>query len=185
MAPVQRHFFLLKHPLDNLQGFVERLQASRNRFEVDSETTMFELEPSCAETEVETAIADVIERRRHLGRDARVAISVAVHHRANSRAFRLLAECGERGPSFHARAGGVGNEDWIEVIEGPQRVVAPTVRAAPQVSQLFPFNQLLAGLNSESNWMRRHCDFLLTHTRKIRRARSKSREGRLNRRICD
>ena len=71
VTSVQSCFFLLEHPLDDLQRFVERLQPSGNRLEVDSETLMLELEPSRAETEVETAVADLIERRRHLRRDAR------------------------------------------------------------------------------------------------------------------
>jgi hypothetical protein len=119
---------------------------------------LLELEPACAETQVQTPVADVVERRRHLRRDAWVAVRVAIDHRADARAFGLLAERGKRGPSFEARAGRVGNEDWIEVIEAPQRVVAPTVGVAPQLFQVFPLDQLLTGLNSESNWMLWHCE---------------------------
>src|SRR5271154_2518977 len=116
VTSVQGHFFLLEHPLDDLQRLVERLQPPGNCFEVDTETAMLELEPSRAETQVEAPVADVVECRRHFRRDAWIAVSVAIDHRADARAFGLLAERGERGPSFEAWAGRVGNANWLKEI---------------------------------------------------------------------
>src|SRR5271167_4438810 len=117
---------------------------------------MFQLEPSGAEPQVEPATAHLIERRGHLRREARVAVGVAVDQRADTRTLGVLAERTQKRPAFHARAGRVGHEDRIEMIECPERVVAPAVGLAPEGAQLLPFDVLLSGLNSKADRMLVH-----------------------------
>src|SRR5713226_8407411 len=117
---------------------------------------MFELEPSGAETHIEPASTRVIERRGHLRGEARIAIGVAIDQRADTRVFGVLAERAQQRPAFHAWAGRVGHEDRIEVIEAPERVVAPAVGLAPEAAQLLPFDVLLSGLHSKANRMLVH-----------------------------
>src|SRR5260370_41723275 len=84
---LERGFFLGEHPLDDLTGFVERLEAAANRFEIEPEALMLQLKPSGAEPEVEPAAARVIERRSHLRGAPRITIGVASDERADTRAF--------------------------------------------------------------------------------------------------
>src|ERR1019366_5507335 len=117
---------------------------------------MFQLEPSGAKPQVEPATANLIERRSHLRCEARVAVGVAVDQRADTRTLGVLAERAQKRPAFHARAGRVGHEDRIEVIERPQRVVAPGIGLAPKGAQLLSFDVLLSGLYSKANRMLVH-----------------------------
>src|ERR1700722_1680449 len=143
MLAVERGLLLGEHPLDNLARLVERAQPPAQGFEIDAETSMLQLVPSGAEAKVETSAAYVIERRGHLRGQAWIAIGVAVDHRAQPRAFSVLAERAEQRPVFHARTGGIGRENRIEVIEGPDRVVAPSVGVAPEIAHPLPSDILL------------------------------------------
>ena len=125
-------------------------------FEIEAEAIVLELEPSGAESQVEAAAANLIERRRHLRGQTGITIGVAIDQRTDARAVGVLAECAEQRPALHARSGRVGHEDGIEMVEGPQRVVAPRVDLLPEVAHSLPGDILLAGLNSETNRMRRH-----------------------------
>ena len=70
-----------------------------------------------------------------------------------------LCERGQRRPAFEARIFRVG-VDRVEVVEVPQRVVAPTVGLGPDVDHVFPRNVLLAGLETEANRMFCHARYL-------------------------
>src|SRR5205085_4257095 len=97
-----------------------------------AEGAVLELEPAGTDAEVQAPAAHVIERRGHLRGDARMAVRVAVDERADARAARRLRERGERRPALEARAVGV-DEDRVEVVEVPERVVAPAVGFLPDV----------------------------------------------------
>ena len=66
-----------------------------------------------------------------------------------------LREGGEHGPALEARALGV-HEDRVEVVEAPQRVVAPRVGLLPEVEQLGPLDALLRGLDAEADRVSSH-----------------------------
>ena len=95
----------------------------------------------------------MVERRSHLGGEARIAVAVPVHQRTDSGAAGLLAQRGQQGPAFQAGTGRVGNEDRIKVIVDPERIVAPIVGLAPKIGNLFPRDHLLAGLKSKADRM--------------------------------
>src|SRR5208282_4307334 len=136
MAAVETGLLLREHALDDLERFIQRLQAARNRFEIDPEAPMLQLKPSRADSEIEPPARDVVERRRHLRGDTRVAIGVAIDERSQARSLGVLAEGGKQRPPFHAGAGRVRNKDRIEMVEDPERVVAPFVGLAPQLDEL-------------------------------------------------
>ena len=87
---VHRRLRLREHAADDLAGLVERVEAAGHGLEVDAEVLVLELEPAGADAEVEAAAADVVERRRHLRGDARVAVGVAVHQVADARPLGRL-----------------------------------------------------------------------------------------------
>jgi hypothetical protein len=162
MPAVERSLVLGEHSPDNPDGFVEGLEAAGNRFEVDPETAMLQFEPSCAKPQVQAPAADDIERRRHLRDHAWVPVSVAVDKRADSGTAGVLAKGGQQCPSFHAGSGRVRHEDRVEVVEDPERVVAPLVGVAPQLGHFVPSDVLLSGLNAKTDRMlRRHSAHLL------------------------
>src|SRR5437763_14936323 len=98
---------------------------------------MLLLEPSAADAEIEAAAGDVIERRRHLRGDARIAVGVAVDQRSDTSAGGVLAQRAQQGPSFKARPIRIGHKYREEVVEAPQRVVAPAVGLLPQLAHLL------------------------------------------------
>src|ERR1700687_3657085 len=152
---VHRRLFLREHATDDLTGLVQGFEAAGNRLEIDAEVLMFQLEPAGADAEVEAAAADVIERRRHLGEHARVAVGIAVHEMTEARAFRGLRTSAQRRPALEAWVIG-GHEDRVEMVEVPQRVVTPRVGLLPQIEHGRPLDTLLSRLDAESNWMLRH-----------------------------
>src|SRR5262249_42148478 len=101
------------------------------------------------------APAHVVERRRHLRGHAGVAVGVPVDECPNAGPPRRLRERGERRPALEARPVGV-DEDRVEVVEVPERVVAPGVGLLPEVEHRRPLDQLLAGLDAEADGMVRH-----------------------------
>src|SRR5262249_2633000 len=101
------------------------------------------------------APAHVVERRRHLRGHAGVAVGVPVDECPNAGPPRRLRERGERRPALEARPVGV-DEDRVEVVEVPERVVAPGVGLLPEVEHRRPLDQLLAGLDAEADGMGRH-----------------------------
>ena len=153
-------FVLGEHAGDDLTCFVEPLETSAKIFEVDPEAAMLQLVPAGAQAEIEPAAACVIERGGHLRGQARVAIGVAVDERTDTGAPGVLAERAQQCPVLHAGAGGVGREDRIEMIERPERVIAPGVEFRPDVAHPLPSYVLLPGLESKSNRMPGHlfCD---------------------------
>ena len=78
-----------------------------------------------------------------------MAVGVAGHHQAEADSLSGYRERGERGPSFEARAGGIG-KDRQEMIESPGGVVAQTVDLLPEGEQFGPRGVLLRRLDSES-----------------------------------
>jgi hypothetical protein len=120
---------------------------------------MLVLEPAATEPEDGAAVRDLIHRRDHFREQARVAVRVAGHQVADPCASRRMRERAEHRPSFQARTARVG-EDRIEVIERPQRVVAPRLGGQPELFDGRPFHVLLAGLNSETNGMLCHDELL-------------------------
>src|ERR1019366_10244913 len=135
---------------------VERAQPTADGFEIDAEAPMLELIPPRAQPEVQSSATRMIERGGHLRSEAWIAIGVAVDHRADARAFGVLAERAEQRPVLHAPAGGIGREDRIEMIERPNRIVAPRVDIAPEIAHPLPGDILLSRLESESNRMSGH-----------------------------
>ena len=92
----------------------------------------------------------MIEGRRHLGDHARVPIGIAADEETDPRAPRRLGERGERRPAFQARALRI-DEDRVEVVEEPERVVAPPVGLLPEVEHLRPLDSLLPRLDTETS----------------------------------
>src|SRR5207249_12147221 len=109
-----------------------------------------DLEAARAEAQVETAAAHVVQGGRHLGGDARMAVGVAAHHGADARPPGRLRQRGERRPALEARSLGV-DEDRVEVVEVPERVVAPGVGLLPEREELRPLDGLLPGLDAETD----------------------------------
>src|SRR5262249_22673792 len=66
-----------------------------------------------------------------------------------------LRQGGERRPALEARSLGV-DEDRVEMIEVPERVVAPGVGLLPQLEHVRPGDALLAGLDAETDPVGRH-----------------------------
>src|SRR5439155_1108123 len=152
---VERGARLGQHATDDLEGLLEGLQPAGDGLEVDAEVTVLALEPSGAEAQVEAAPAHVVQGRRHLGGDARMAVGVAAHHGADARPPGGLRERGDRRPALEARPLGV-DEDRVEVVEVPERVVAPGVGLLPQREELRPLEALLPGLDAEADRMAGH-----------------------------
>src|SRR5207249_4582671 len=161
---VERGARLGQHAADDLEGLPEGLQAAGNSLEVDAEVTVLALEPSGAEAQVEAAPAHVVQGRRHLGGDARMAVGVAAHHGADARPPGGLRERGERRPALEARPLGI-DEDRVEVIEVPERVVAPGVGLLPEREELRPREALLPGLDAEADRMGGHAASYTDSTR--------------------
>jgi len=152
---VQRRLRLRQHAADDPERLVERSEPARHGLEVDAEAPVLELEPAGADAEVEASAAHVIERRRHLRGEARMAVRVTGHHRADAGAARRLGEGGDRRPRLEARPLRI-DEDRVEVVEVPERVVTPAVGLPPQIQHVAPRDRLLAGLDAEADRMYRH-----------------------------
>src|ERR1700680_1863899 len=98
----------------------------------------------------------MVHRRGHLGGDAGIAVAVAVDQRSDARPLGLLAQCEKNRPALQTGPSRIGNEDWVEMIVDPQRVVTPLVGFAPKLGDLVPCDHLLTGLKAKTNRMLAH-----------------------------
>src|SRR5262249_55483088 len=144
---------LREQALQDLQRLLERLETPRDGHEVEAEGLVLELEPARPDAEVQAAAAHLVDGRRHLSEDARVPVGVARDEVTDARSHRRLRERREERPPFQTGALRI-DEDREEVVERPERVVAPVVGALPEVEEGGPFDELLPRLETEADRMR-------------------------------
>ncbi len=111
---------------------------------------MLELVPAGADAELEPAAGEVVDRRRDLREDRRVAVGDAADDEAAADARRLRGESRKQRRAFEARAARVG-EDREEVVEDRDPVVAERLGGLPELDVIVERRVLLAGVNAEPN----------------------------------
>ena len=92
--------------------------------EGDAEGLVLVLVPGGTEPELEAAVRDVIDRRRHLREHGGMAVGVAGDEHAEPHALRRLGERREGCPAFHAAPSApiAAPEAGDEVIHEPETV---------------------------------------------------------------
>ena len=123
------------HRGDRLVQPVEPL--AEPRAEVDAVRLVLELHPRAADAEDRPAAADVVERRGGLGHDARVAERVGADEQAEPRALGGHRPRRERRPALEDRLVRVA-EDRVQVVPGPEVVVAESIDALRRLELLGP-----------------------------------------------
>jgi hypothetical protein len=139
-------------------ALVERLEPLTHGEERNAETRVLGLEPARADAENRATARDVIHGRHHLRQHAGIAVRVAVDEMPYAHAGRLFGERGQRRPGLETWAARI-RKNRVEMVVGPQRVVAPRLRFAPDLFELRPRDVLLAGLDPESDGVFRHVVF--------------------------
>src|SRR5439155_8817609 len=117
---------------------VEPVEAlAKARAEVDAVLLVLELEPRAADAEDPPAVADVVESRGHLRHEPGIAERVGTDEQAEARLLRGHRPRGEGRPPFDDRLIRVA-EDRVDVVPGPEVVIAEAVDALRGVQQLGP-----------------------------------------------
>ena len=116
-----------KHAVDQLHGLVQPVQPLADAApEVDAEGGVLRLEPGAAQAQHRPTPGEVVEGRDHLDHERRVAERVGTHQQPQRRAGGHLAPAREHHVALEDRPGGRA-DDGVQVIPGPQRVVAQAV----------------------------------------------------------
>ena len=113
--------FLRQQGDDDIARLVEAVHAVADAEQVDPVRVRLVGVPPGAEPELQAAVGDLVERRRHVGEDRRVAVRHARHEHADAEAARRLRQRREGEPPLEARAAAVA-EDRLEVVERPTRL---------------------------------------------------------------
>ena len=116
--------------------------------EVQSERLVLAREPGATDAEHGSSPGDVVERRRDLGRVARVAERVRAHHQAQPDARRARGDRGERKRPLEDRLL-PRPEDRLEVVPRPDRVPAAGLRRQRRVEEVRPPRGLAPELGAE------------------------------------
>ncbi len=123
---------------DEHHGLVEAVEAlAEPAAEVDPEPLVLALEPRAAEAEDRAAARQVVERRRELGGQARVAERVRGDHQPEGGSLGDLRPAGERGPALEDRSLR-RPDDRVQVVPGPEARGARPVGEGGGVAQLGP-----------------------------------------------
>ncbi len=116
---IEGGLFVLEHADDDLDRLVEPVEALGQRVaQRDAVGVGLELVPTCTQPELEAAVGDDVEGRRHVGGDRGMAIWHAVHHRSDPEPVGGVCQRRQRGPALEAGAVRVP-EDRVEMIEHP------------------------------------------------------------------
>ena len=138
---------------DDLDAFVEPVEPLLEGAQLDPVRPRFHLVPTGADAELEPSAGDDVERRRHVGRDGRVAVVHAVDHRSEAQARRGLGERGEHRPGFEVGTV-VGRRQRVEVVPVPRRFEhVDLIRLAPEREVVGPggvMRRRLDGVSSEA-----------------------------------
>ena len=137
MLPHRRRVELLPALLDDRQVAVEVAQAAADGAELVAVLVVVALEPARADAEDEAAVADVVDRARHVGEQVRVAVRVAGDEGADLRALRRLRERGQHRPALEVLAVRVAAQRE-EVIPRPQRLDAEPLGLEPGGAHVAP-----------------------------------------------
>ena len=105
--------------------------------EVEPERLVLALEPAPAETEHEAPVREVVDGRRELGGQARVAEGVGGHQQAEPDLLGEHSEGGECRPALELRVGGVAFVGE-QVVVDPERVPARALDGEAGVAQGRP-----------------------------------------------
>jgi hypothetical protein len=114
--------FVREHARDDLERVLEDLRAIRKRVPRDAGLVVLDVVRPAPEADVEAAVRDHIERRRHLAEHCRVTEGRTEHHVPDAQALGLGEQRGGQGPAFER--GSVGEVRPIEVVVEPERVEA-------------------------------------------------------------
>ncbi len=130
---------------DRAHGLVEPVQPLAEPVaEVDPERCVLELEPRAADAEDRPPAADVVDRDRRLHGQARVAERVRPDEQPEGDSLGGLGQRSESGVALVDRLVRVA-EDRVDVVPGPQVVVAERLGAAAGLKERRP----VAGLAPE------------------------------------
>ena len=136
--------------LDDLQRLFQTVLALLHGVERDAVGPVLEVVPGGADTELQAAVADDIDRRRDLGQYHGVAIGHARHHAAEAQAPGDLGQRGQERPAFQAGAVGLTlRSSRYEVVHRPGRLEGRIVQVLPDAEKLRPFDQDLGSLDAE------------------------------------
>ena len=132
----------IEQPADQPHGLLQPIEAlAVTAPEVDAEGPVFELEPAAAQAQHGAAVADVIDSRRELRGQARVAERVRGDEQADLRAGGCCRECGERRPALELAVGRVALVAH-QVVVDPEAVGAAPLSRDDGVPKARPVRPL-------------------------------------------
>src|SRR3954470_9812482 len=122
----------LVHPVKPLTG---------TPAEVDPVALMLVVEPRAAQSKDCATIRDVVQRRRELGDEARIAKRIGTDEEPEPDPCRRLRPRSERHPAFEDVLLGLA-EDRVQVVPRPQVLVAELVNATGRALEAWPISAL-------------------------------------------
>ena len=139
----------VEHRPHQLDRFVEPVEPlAEPGPEVDPVRLVLPLEPGPADPEDRASGAHVVERRDHLGGQGGVAERVRPDHQADRRSRGHARPAGQDQVALEDRAAPIAL-DGIEVVPGPQRVIAQLVGSLPDTLERGPIGLLAPGQHAD------------------------------------
>ena len=148
---VERRGVLAQQPGEHLTGFLEAIEPFFDAAEFDAICPGLFFVPPGADTQLEPAVGNDVQRRGHIGQHRGMAVVDSGDKRADPQPLGGLRQRGEGRPAFQTWARRVG-EDRIEVIEGPARFEdVDVVGRLPDGQHVGPRGVLRGCLDCESH----------------------------------
>ena len=111
--------------LEDLQCFFEPVDSM---IEGQPERLILQLVPSRADTQDQTSVAYLINRRRHFRQDRRIAEGIASHQRTDLHALCRFGQCRQHGPAFPDSPGRLTRIAVEEMVGEPDAIEAIRLR---------------------------------------------------------
>src|SRR2546429_6353987 len=111
---------------------------------------MFHLVPACTDTEVEASVRDDIDGSSDVGKDSRMTVSIAGHHKAKAQTLGASSKRSQESPALQLWASRIGAER-DEVVKGPGVFDAwNAIRFEPDAEYAFIRSVLLRSFYTEA-----------------------------------
>ena len=132
-----------QEPVDDFDCFAVARDTLSARRELDAKRDVLRLVPAGAQSQLQTAIRDVVDRQCFLRQQNRVAEGVAADQHADTNPLGTRRQSGQQRPGFEVRTRGPTGLD--QVVAVPGAVEAERLEQLPALHQRRPRQVLVGG----------------------------------------
>ena len=149
VAAGERGALVVEHAADERRGFVQHVEPRADVWKRIAVGGCFPDVPTSAQAKLEPAAGEVIQRRRRLRQQRRIAVADVEHQAADAGAFRFRGQGAEGRQRFEVRLPAALIGRLVEVVPNGDPVHASRVEATPQRAHLVHRQVLLANVDAK------------------------------------